>query len=176
MPARGFNPEFPHEPLTALFDALATACCDVRLRILILLARGPCDVSQIARMLDKSDSQISRHLSAMARADFVDYTQNGRYHTFFLHTRARVNLRASPPTIELEGEDGSSLVVRLGPSLLEILRVESASLPELKPVTAGTSPITPTTPTTAAHAPFNAAAVPGNRDGARLSNHHPTGP
>jgi len=172
MPARGFNPEFPHEPLTALFDALATACCDVRLRILILLARGPCDVSQIARMLDKSDSQISRHLTAMARADFVDYTQNGRYHTFFLHTRARVNLRASPPTIELEGEDGSSLVVRLGPSLLEILRVDSVSLPELKPV----SPVgSATTASSAAQATFRAAAVPGNRDGARSSNHHPNG-
>jgi len=170
MPVRGFNPEFPHEPLTALFDAFATACCDVRLRILILLARGPRDVSQIARLLDKSDSQISRHLSAMARADFVDYTQHGRYHTFFLHTRARVNLNASPPTIDLEGEDGSALVVRLGPSLLSILNAGATDIPELKPTAA---PVHPRAPTSLG--PLKAAVAPARPDGGRSPNHHSSG-
>lgn len=68
--------------------ALKAAADQTRLRILMLLARGEHNVSDLTRILGQSQPRVSRHLKLMAEAGLIDRFREGSWVYFNLADRA----------------------------------------------------------------------------------------
>jgi ArsR family transcriptional regulator len=68
--------------------ALKAAAEPTRLRILMLLARGEHNVSDLTRILGQSQPRVSRHLKLMAEAGLIDRFREGSWVYFHLPDRA----------------------------------------------------------------------------------------
>lgn len=75
--------ETENELLLEFFKALADAS---RLKIVGMLATGPCTVERLAQMLDLSPSTISHHLYRLGKVGLVSAKAQGYYSVFSLHT------------------------------------------------------------------------------------------
>lgn len=72
---------------TAAVAALKAAAESTRLRILMLLARGELNVSDLTRILGQSQPRISRHLKLLAEAGLIDRFREGSWVHFHLPDR-----------------------------------------------------------------------------------------
>jgi ArsR family transcriptional regulator len=81
---------------TTAVAALKAAAEPTRLRILMLLARGEHNVSDLTRILGQSQPRVSRHLKLMAEAGLIDRFREGSWVYFHLPDRA------GPPALARE--------------------------------------------------------------------------
>jgi biotin operon repressor len=88
-PARP-TPADDFERLLTVFKALAN---ESRLRILGILAEGPCSVNALAENLDLKESTVSHHLARLKRVGLVGMDVHGNTHLYHLRKNHLIDLR-----------------------------------------------------------------------------------